>query len=160
MTATTDVSRNGRTLERLAELGLKLPTPATPVASYVPAVRAGSLIFTSGQLPLSEGGLARTGKVGAEVSADEAADLARLCTLNALAAVSALADLDSIRVVKVVGFVSSADGFTGQPAVINGASDLLLEIFGERGEHARSAVGMAELPLNAPVEVELVVEVP
>lgn len=159
MTATTDVSRHDRTLERLAELGLKLPTPAAPVTSYVPAVRAGNLIFTSGQLPLSEGGLAGTGKVGAEVSTDEAAELARLCTLNALAAASALADLDSIRIVKVVGFVSSADGFTGQPAVINGASDLLLEIFGERGEHARSAVGMAELPLNAPVEVELVVEV-
>lgn len=141
---------------RLAELGITLPPVATPVGSYVPAVRTGSLVYTSGQVPKD----AATGKVGAEVSAEDANAAARVCALQALAAVDALVGLDSIaRVVKVVGFVASAPGFTGQPAVINGASDLLGEVFGEAGAHARSAVGVAELPGGVPVEVELIVEV-
>jgi enamine deaminase RidA (YjgF/YER057c/UK114 family) len=141
---------------RLAELGIELPPVATPVGSYVPAVRTGSLVYTSGQVPKD----AATGKVGAEVSAEDANAAARVCALQALAAVDALIGLDSIaRVVKVVGFVASAPGFTGQPAVINGASDLLGEVFGEAGAHARSAVGVAELPGGVPVEVELIVEV-
>ncbi len=146
--------------QRLAELGLSLPRVAAPVAAYVPAVRTGNYVHTSGQLPIVDGSLSRTGKVGGEVSPDDAKDLARTCALNALAAVDALVDLDAVeRVVKVVGFVASADGFTGQPGVINGASELLGEVFGEAGQHARSAVGVAELPLGAPVEVELLVEV-
>nr|BFF01688.1 RidA family protein [Streptoalloteichus tenebrarius] len=146
--------------QRMAELGVDLPKVAAPVAAYVPAARSGSLVFTSGQLPFVDGTLAATGKVGAEVSPEEAKEHARLCALNALAAVDALVGLDSVtRVVKVVGFVASAEGFTGQPAVVNGASELLGEVFGEAGQHARSAVGVAELPLGAPVEVELVVEV-
>jgi enamine deaminase RidA (YjgF/YER057c/UK114 family) len=146
--------------DRLAGLGIELPEVATPLAAYVPAVRTGSHIYTSGQLPIVDGQLAATGKVGAEVSPDEAKALARTCALNALAAVHALAGIDSVvRVVKVVGFVASADGFTGQPGVINGASDLMREVFGEAGQHARSAVGVAELPLGAPVELELIVEV-
>lgn len=149
-----------RTVQRLSELGLTLPAIAAPVASYLPAVRTANLIYTSGQLPLVSGTLAHQGKVGIDVLPEDAVDAARTCTLNALAAVATLADLDSIvRVVKVVGFVSSATGFTGQPAVINGASDLLVSVFGDSGQHARSAVGVAELPLNAPVEVELIVEV-
>ena len=133
---------------------------ATPAGAYLPARRSGSLVFTAGQLPLVGGALPVTGKVGAEVDPDTAADLARTCALNALAAVHALVGLDSVTgVIKVVGFVASAPGFTGQPKVINGASDLLAEVFGEAGRHARSAVGVAELPLDAPVEVELVVEV-
>jgi enamine deaminase RidA (YjgF/YER057c/UK114 family) len=141
---------------RLAELGISLPPVATPVGSYVPAVRTGSLVYTSGQVPQD----AAKGKVGAEVSAEDANAAARLCALQALAAVDALIGLDSVaRVVKVVGFVASAPGFTGQPAVINGASDLLGEVFGEAGAHARSAVGVAELPGGVPVEVELIVEV-
>ena len=145
---------------RLAELGLELPTVAKPVAAYVPAVRSGDLVFTSGQLPLVDGQLALSGLVGAAVTPDEAHDLARTCALNALAAVDALVGLDAVtRVVKVVGFVASAPGFTGQPAVVNGASELLGAVFGEAGQHARSAVGVAVLPLDAPVEVELVVEV-
>jgi enamine deaminase RidA (YjgF/YER057c/UK114 family) len=146
--------------ERLAGLGLSLPAVAAPVAAYVPAVRTGDLVFTSGQLPLVDGTLPTTGKVGAVVSPEQATELARLCALNALAAVDALVGLDSVvRVVKVVGFVASAADFTGQPAVVNGASELLGEVFGEAGQHARSAVGVASLPLDAPVEVELVVEV-
>jgi enamine deaminase RidA (YjgF/YER057c/UK114 family) len=146
--------------ERLAELGLQLPPVVPPVAAYVPAVRTGDLVFTSGQLPVSEGRMAVTGKVGAMVTAEQAKDLARTCALNALAAVDALVGLDSVvRVVKVVGFVSSAPDFTGQPGVVNGASELLGEVFGDAGQHARSAVGVASLPLDAPVEVELVVEV-
>ncbi|MFR9728974.1 RidA family protein [Saccharopolyspora sp. MS10] len=146
--------------ERLAELGIELPEVATPVAAYVPAVRSGAQVFTSGQLPFVGGKLAATGKVGAEVDAEQAAAHARTCALNALAAVDALVGLDSIvRIVKVVGFVASAEGFTGQPAVINGASELLGEVFGEAGVHARSAVGVAELPVGAPVEVEMIVEV-
>lgn len=146
--------------ERLAELGLTLPGVATPVAAYVPAVRTGNLVYTSGQLPMIEGTIARTGKVGAEVTAEQGKELAHICALNALAAIDALVGLDAIkRVVKVVGFVASAEGFTGQPAVINGASELLGAVFGESGRHARSAVGVYELPLGAPVEVELIVEV-
>ncbi|SFJ78259.1 RidA family protein [Amycolatopsis sacchari] len=146
--------------QRLAELGITLPEVAAPVAAYVPAVRSGAQVFTSGQLPFVEGELAATGKVGGEVSPEEAKRHARTCVLNALAAVDALVGIDSVvRVVKVVGFVASAEGFTGQPAVVNGASEVLGEIFGEAGAHARSAVGVAELPLGSPVEVELIVEV-
>ncbi|GAB2665439.1 RidA family protein [Gordonia jinhuaensis] len=150
--------------ERLKELGIELPAVAAPVASYVPAVQTGNLVYTSGQLPFHQGGLAVAGKVceGAEgvVKPDVATKAARQCILNALAAVDSLVGIDSIkRIVKVTGFVASAVGFTGQPQVINGASDLLDEIFGEAGKHARSAVGVAELPLGAPVEVELIVEI-
>ncbi|MFI9381145.1 RidA family protein [Kutzneria sp. NPDC052558] len=145
---------------RLKELGIELPAVAAPVAAYVPAARTGSLVYTSGQLPFVAGALPATGKVGGQIGADEAKDYARTCALNALAAVDALVGLDSItRIVKVVGFVASAEGFTGQPAVINGASEFLGEVFGEAGQHARSAVGVAELPLGAPVEVELIVEI-
>jgi enamine deaminase RidA (YjgF/YER057c/UK114 family) len=147
--------------DRLAELGLTLPDVVAPVAAYVPAVRTGSYVYTSGQLPMVAGALPVTGKVGAEVSPEQAADLARTCALNALAAVSAeLGGLGAVRrVVKVVGFVASAPGFTGQPGVVNGASELLGAVFGDAGRHARSAVGVAVLPLDAPVEVELIVEV-
>jgi enamine deaminase RidA (YjgF/YER057c/UK114 family) len=145
--------------DRLRELGLTLPTVATPAGSYLPARRSGSLVFTAGQLPFVDGALPATGKVGAEVDPQQAYDLARVCALNALAAVDGLVGLDAVTgVVKVVGFVASAPGFTGQPGVVNGASELLGEVFGEAGRHARSAVGVAELPLGAPVEVELVVE--
>ncbi len=145
---------------RLAELGLELPAVAKPVAAYVPAVVTGNLVFTAGQLPFVDGALPATGKVGAEVSAEDAAALARRCALNALAAAAeAMGSLDRVtRVVKVVVFVNSAPGFTGQPAVANGGSELLGELFGEAGRHARSAVGVAELPLNAPVELELILE--
>ena len=145
---------------RLAELGLELPTVVPPVAVYVPAVRSGDLVFTSGQLPMVEGALPAVGKVGALVTPEQGKDLARTCALNALAAIEALVGLDSVvRVVKVVGFVASTADFTGQPGVVNGASELLGEVFGDAGQHARSAVGVASLPLDAPVEVELVVEV-
>jgi enamine deaminase RidA (YjgF/YER057c/UK114 family) len=145
---------------RLAELGLELPSVAKPVAAYVPAVRSGDLVFTSGQLPTAAGSLLATGLVGADVTPEQAHDLARTCALNALAAIDALVGLEAVtRVVKVVGFVASAPGFTGQPGVVNGASELLGAVFGEAGQHARSAVGVAVLPLDAPVEVELVVEV-
>jgi enamine deaminase RidA (YjgF/YER057c/UK114 family) len=146
--------------QRLAELGLELPAVAAPLAAYVPAVRSGNLVYTSGQLPIVAGSLVTTGKVGGKVKPEQAKELARRCALNALAAVDALVGIDSVvRVVKVVGFVASAEGFTGQPGVVNGASELLGEIFGDAGQHARSAVGVAELPLGAPVEVELIVEV-
>jgi len=146
--------------QRLAELRIELPEVAKPLAAYVPAVRTGSLVYTSGQLPFVSGALAATGKVGAELGPAEAKEHARTCALNALAAVHALVGIDAVvRVVKVVGFVASADGFTGQPAVVNGASELLGEVFGEAGQRARSAVGVAELPLGAPVEIELIVEV-
>ena len=147
--------------ERLAELGLTLPDVVPPVAAYLPAVRTGSYVYTSGQLPMVDGKLPATGKVGAEVDPDTAKDLARIAALNALAAVrSEIGDLSAVRrVVRVVGFVASAPGFTGQSQVVNGASELLGEVFGELGRHARSAVGMAALPLDAPVEVELLVEV-
>lgn len=146
--------------ERLAVLGLTLPPVPAPVAAYVPAVRAGGFVYTSGQLPTVDGKLPAVGKVGAEVSAADAAGLARTCALNAIAAAaSAAGGLAAIgRIVKVTGFVASAPGFSGQPQVVNGASELLLEVFGEDGRHARSAVGVAELPLNAPVEVELIAE--
>jgi enamine deaminase RidA (YjgF/YER057c/UK114 family) len=147
--------------QRLADRGLSLPPVAAPVAAYVPAVRTGSYVYTSGQLPLVDGVLPLAGKVGAQVSPEQARELARTCALNALAAVAAeLGGLSAVRrVVKVVGFVASAPDFTGQPAVVNGASELLGEVFGDAGAHARSAVGVAVLPLDAPVEVELVVEV-
>ena len=145
---------------RLKELGIELPGVAAPVAAYVPAVRTGSLVYTSGQLPFVAGTLPATGKVGGDIGPDEAKAYARTCALNALAAVDALVGLDSItRIVKVVGFVASAPGFSGQPAVVNGASELFGEVFGDAGAHARSAVGVSELPLDAPVEVELIVEV-
>lgn len=145
---------------RLAELGVELPAVAKPLAAYVPAVRTGDLVYTSGQLPLAGGELVRTGKVGAEVTPEDAKSAARICALNALAAIDALVGLDAVtRVVKVVGFVASAPGFSGQPSVVNGASEFLGEVFGDVGVHARSAVGVAELPLDAPVEVELIVEV-
>lgn len=151
--------RRVRPLSRLEELGIVLPSVAAPLAAYVPARRTGSLVYTSGQLPLVDGALPATGKVGAEVDPDEAARLARIAALNGLAAVHALVGLDAVTgVVKVVGFVASAPGFTGQPAVVNGASELLGQVFGDAGAHARSAVGVACLPLDAPVEVELVVE--
>ncbi|GAA2138217.1 RidA family protein [Kitasatospora kazusensis] len=147
--------------EKLAELGLTLPGVAAPVAAYVPAVRSGEYVFTSGQLPMVAGKLSTTGKVGAEVTPDEAKALAQICALNALAAVkSVIGDLDRIeQVVKVVGFVASAPDFTGQPGVINGASELLGQALGAAGVHARSAVGVAVLPLDAPVEVEIQVRV-
>jgi enamine deaminase RidA (YjgF/YER057c/UK114 family) len=146
--------------ERIAELGLQVPDVAKPVASYVPAVRSGNLVFTSGQLPMRSGELMQTGKVGDDVSPDEAAECAQQCALNAIAAVKAeLGDLDQVkRVVKVVVFVASTPDFTGQPQVANGASELFGSAFGDAGVHARSAVGVPVLPLDAPVEVELVVE--
>jgi enamine deaminase RidA (YjgF/YER057c/UK114 family) len=147
--------------DRLAGLGRTLPGVAAPVAAYVPAVRSGDYVFTSGQLPMVDGSLAATGKVGAEVSAEDAKQLAATCVLNALAAIKAeIGDLDRVRrIVKVVGFVASTPDFTGQPGVVNGASELLGEVFGDKGVHARSAVGVAVLPLDAPVEVELTVEI-
>ena len=147
--------------ERLAELGLAVPEVAKPLASYVPAVRSGQHVYTAGQLPLREGELITTGKVGGEVTEEQALECARQCGLNALAAVRAeTGELSAIkRIVKVVVFVASTPDFTGQPAIANGASDLFGEVFGEAGRHARSAVGVAALPRDAPVEVELVVEV-
>jgi enamine deaminase RidA (YjgF/YER057c/UK114 family) len=147
--------------ERLAELGLSVPEVAKPVAAYIPAVRSGNHVFTSGQLPMRDGQLMLTGKVGGEVSQEEAVECAKQCGLNALAAVRAeVGDLSAIkRIVKVVAFVASTPDFTGQPLVANGVSELLGEVFGEAGRHARSAVGVSVLPLDAPVEVELIVEV-
>ena len=147
--------------ERLAELGLTLPSDTPPLAAYVPAVRTGNLVFTSGQLPRIEGELTHVGKVGAEVTAEQAKEAAQACALNAIAAVKAeIGDLANVRrVVKVVGYVASAPDFTGQPGVVNGASELLGKVFGDAGVHARSAVGVAALPLDVPVEVEMVVEV-
>jgi enamine deaminase RidA (YjgF/YER057c/UK114 family) len=146
---------------RLAALGLALPPAPAPLAAYVPAVRTGSCVYTAGQLPMVDGKLLMTGKVGAEVTAAEAAALARTAALNALAAVTSVTGNLSavVRVVKVTGFVASDPGFTSQPQVLNGASELLLEVFGEVGRHARSAVGTAVLPFDSPVEVELIVEV-
>jgi len=147
--------------ERLAALGLVVPDVVIPVAAYVPAVRTGSYVYTAGQLPVRDGELMRTGKVGSEVGVDEANECARQCALNALAAVrSQVGDLSAVtRVVKVVGFVASAPGFTAQPQVVNGASELLGQVFGDSGQHARSAVGVAVLPLDAPAEIEMIVEV-
>lgn len=145
--------------DKLKELGIELPAVAAPVAVYVPAVQAGNQVWTSGQLPFVDGNLPATGKVGAEVSQEDAYGYARQAALNALAAVDALVGIDNVeRVLKVVGFVASDPAFTGQPGVVNGASELMQEIFGEAGAHARSAVGVAVLPMDTPVEVELVVE--
>ncbi|MEH0822969.1 MULTISPECIES: RidA family protein [unclassified Micromonospora] len=145
---------------KLAELGLALPEVVPPLASYVPAVQSGQHVFVSGQLPMAEGKLLATGKVGNGVSAEQAKDLAERCALNALAAVDALVGLENVvKIVKLTGFVASAPGFTGQPGVVNGASELFGTVFGEAGRHARSAVGVAELPLDAPVEIEVIVEV-
>jgi enamine deaminase RidA (YjgF/YER057c/UK114 family) len=146
--------------DRLAEIGLTIPPVPAPVAVYVPAVRSGSYVYTSGQLPLRDGQLILTGKVGGEVSAEEAYDCARQCALNAIAAVKSQVELDTVvRVVKATVFVASTPDFTGQPGVANGASELFGAAFGEAGTHARSAVGVPVLPLDAPVEVELIVEV-
>jgi len=145
---------------KLAELGLTLPVAAKPVAAYVPAIRTGNLVFTAGQLPLVDGAIPSTGKVGTKVNVDEAKRLAQVCALNALAAVETVADVNKIvKVVRVVGYVNGEPGFISQPTVVNGASELYLHIWGEMGKHARSAIGVAELPLNAPVEVELTVEI-
>jgi enamine deaminase RidA (YjgF/YER057c/UK114 family) len=145
---------------RLEELGLTLPAVVPPLAAYVPAVRSGSHVYVSGQLPMVDGKLIATGKVGTDVTAEDAKSMAQTCALNAIAAVHALVGVERIvKIVKVQGFVASAEGFTGQPGVINGASELFLAVFGEAGRHARSAVGVAELPLGAPVEVDVVVEV-
>ena len=146
--------------DRLAALGLTVPTVVPPLAAYVPAVVSGRYVFTAGQLPFVDGTLPDTGKVGADVTPERAAELAAISALNMLAAVKSVVDLDRVvRVVKVVGFVASAPDFTGQPAVINGASNLLREAFGDAGIHARSAVGVASLPMDAPVEVEMIVEI-
>jgi enamine deaminase RidA (YjgF/YER057c/UK114 family) len=145
---------------KLAELGLTLPEVVPPVAAYVPAVQSGKHVYVSGQVPIADGKLLATGKVGAGVSPEQAKDLAERCALNAIAAIDALVGLENVvKVVKVTGFVASAEGFTGQPGVINGASELFGAVFGEAGQHARSAVGVAELPLGAPVEVDVIVEV-
>jgi enamine deaminase RidA (YjgF/YER057c/UK114 family) len=146
--------------DRLRDLGYQLPTVPRPAGSYVPATRAGTLLFTAGQLPLKNGRLLYTGKVGADVSVEEAKEAARLCVLNALAAVKTeLGALENVHgIARVTGYVASAAGFNGQPEVMNGASDLLGKLFGEKGLHARTAVGVAELPLDAPVEVELIVD--
>jgi enamine deaminase RidA (YjgF/YER057c/UK114 family) len=144
---------------RLAELGIELPAVVPPLAAYVPAVRTGNLVYTAGQLPMQAGVLLQTGKVGAAVTPEQGKVLARVCALNGMAAVHSLVGIDSVtRVVKVVGFVASAAGFNGQPGIVNGASELFGEVFGDAGAHARSAVGVSELPLDAPVEVELIVE--
>ena len=146
---------------KLAELGLTLPVAAPPVAAYVPAVRTGNLVFTAGQLPLVDGKIPFIGKVGSDVTPEQAKDMAQICALNALAAISLVADIDQIeRVVRVGGFVNGIPGFIAIPQVINGASELLIKLFGEvNGKHARTAIGVAELPLNAPVEVEMVVQI-
>jgi enamine deaminase RidA (YjgF/YER057c/UK114 family) len=146
--------------EKISSLGLSLPTAAAPVAAYVPAVKSGNLVFTAGQLPVVDGKLLKEGKVGRDVTAEEAKKFAQICALNALAAISLDADLDQIeRVVRVGGFVNCAPGFTAIPGVINGASEFLIKVFGDvNGKHARTAVGVAELPLNAPVEVEVIVQ--
>jgi len=145
---------------KLSEMGLTLPIAAKPVAAYVPAIRTGNLIFTAGQLPLVDGAMSLTGKIGEKISIDQGKELARICALNCLAAVQTVADVNTIvKIVRVVGYVNGIPGFTSQPAVINGASELFLQIWGESGKHARSAIGVAELPLHAPVEVELTVEV-
>ena len=146
--------------DKLQELGLILPTAALPIAAYVPAVKTGNLVFVAGQLPLVDGKIVKEGKVGKEVTPEEAKDMAQVCALNALAAIALVADLDQIeRVVRVGGFVNGIPGFVAIPAVINGASELLIKLFGEvNGKHARTAIGVAELPLNSPVEVEVLVQ--
>ena len=162
MTAPTPVSGDGGVdaYARLAELGLTLPAVVPPLASYVPAVQSGNYVYVSGQLPMVDGKLPYVGKVGADVTVEQGAELARFCALNALAAIDSLVGLGRIvKIVKVTGFVAAAEGFTGLPAVVNGASELFGQVLGEQGRHARSAVGVAELPLDAPVEVEAIVEV-
>ena len=146
--------------EKLAELGLTLPVAAAPVAAYVPAVKTGNLVFIAGQLPIVDGKVLITGKVGAEVTPEQAKDMAQICALNALAAISLVADIDQIeRIIRVGGFVNGVPGFVAIPQVVNGASELLIKLFGEvNGKHARTAIGVAELPLNAPVEIEMVVQ--
>ena len=146
--------------QRLSELGLTLPEVATPAGSYLPAMISGNLVFTAGQIPVIEGKLMATGKLGAEITVEYGAEIAQRCALNALAAVkSVIGDLDRVQqVVKIVGFVSSVPEFTAQPSVINGASEFLQQVFGDAGQHARSAVGVSVLPLDAPVEIELIVE--
>jgi len=147
-------------IERLSELGITLPAVAAPVAAYVPAIRVGDQVWTAGQLPFVDGKLPAVGKLGADITVEQGADYARQAALNALAAIDALVGINNVkRVLKIVGFVASADGFAEQPAVVNGASNLIGEIFGEAGAHARSAVGVAELPLSSPVEIEIIVEV-
>jgi len=144
--------------EKLSGLGLALPVAALPVAAYVPAVKSGNLVFVAGQLPLVDGKIIKEGKVGKEITPEEAKDMAQICALNALAAISLVADIDQIeKIVRVGGFVNGAAGFFAIPAVINGASELFIKLFGEvNGKHARTAIGVAELPLNAPVEVEVI----
>jgi enamine deaminase RidA (YjgF/YER057c/UK114 family) len=146
--------------EKLASLGLTLPSTAAPVAAYVPAVKTGNLVFTAGQLPVVDGKLVLTGKVGSDVTPEDAKKMAEICALNALAAISLVADIDQIeKIVRVGGFVNGVPGFVAIPAVVNGASELLIKLFGDvNGKHARTAVGVAELPLNAPVEIEMVVQ--
>jgi enamine deaminase RidA (YjgF/YER057c/UK114 family) len=146
--------------EKLAELGLTLPVAAAPVAAYVPAVKTGNLVLTAGQLPIIDGKVVVTGKVGAEVTPEQAKDMAQICALNALAAISLVADIDQIeKIIRVGGFVNGVPGFLAIPQVVNGASELLIKLFGEvNGKHARTAIGVAELPLNAPVEIEMVVQ--
>ena len=146
--------------EKMASLGLILPAATAPVAAYVPAVKTGDLVFTAGQLPIVDGKVVITGKVGAEVTPEQAKDMAQICALNALAAISLVADIDQIeRIIRVGGFVNVIPGFVAIPQVVNGASELLIKLFGEvNGKHARTAIGVAELPLNAPVEIELVVQ--
>jgi enamine deaminase RidA (YjgF/YER057c/UK114 family) len=162
VTAPTPISGEGGVdaYARLAELGLTLPAVVPPLASYVPAVQSGNYVYVSGQLPMVDGKLPQVGKVGADVTAEQGAELARYCALNALAAIDSLVGLGRIvKIVKVTGFVAAAEGFTGLPAVVNGASELFGAVLGEQGRHARSAVGVAELPLGAPVEVEVIAEV-
>jgi enamine deaminase RidA (YjgF/YER057c/UK114 family) len=162
VTAPTPVSGEGGVdaYARLAELGLTLPAVVPPLASYVPAVQSGNYVYVSGQLPMVDGKLPQVGKVGADVTAEQGAELARYCALNALAAIDSLVGLGRIvKIVKVTGFVAAAEGFTGLPAVVNGASELFGAVLGEQGRHARSAVGVAELPLGAPVEVEVIAEI-
>jgi enamine deaminase RidA (YjgF/YER057c/UK114 family) len=145
---------------KLAELGLTLPVAALPIAAYVPAVRTGNIVFTAGQLPLVDGAMAQTGKTGGDVSVERAKELAQICALNALAAVALVADINKIvKVVRVVGYVNGVAGFVNHPTVVNGASELFVHIWGDAGKHARSAIGVAELPLNSPVEIELTVEI-
>ena len=146
--------------DKLSSLGLNLPVAALPVAAYVPAVKSGNLVFVAGQLPLVDGKIVKEGKVGKEVTPEEAKDMAQICALNALAAISLVADIDQIeKIVRVGGFVNGAPGFVAIPAVINGASELFINLFGDvNGKHARTAIGVAELPLNAPVEVEVIVQ--
>lgn len=145
---------------RLAELGLTLPSVVPPLASYVPAVQSGNYVYVSGQVPMVDGKLPYVGKVGGNVTVEQGTEMARICALNALAAIDALVGLGRlVKIVKLTGFVASAEGFTGQPAVVNGASNLFGDVLGELGRHARSAVGVAELPLGAPVEVEVIAEI-